>query len=140
MFKNEKEKTIYAFCIAIVITFILGVIVGDRTREHYYNTLDEQVSKPVFDKMEMDYKHIVNKWHECNTELIKFQQRTGFRTADEYDSTFKIIEKSYEDEFVNLYKERKEIEHRKKELFKKEHKLNKYRDLFEKVLTTNDDK
>lgn len=134
MFSTKEKITLTLIC-AMILSFCLGMHLGPKMMKNINDSADRRITQPIFDQMETDYKQMVNKWHQCSTELTNFQVLTGFETAAKYDSVHKIIEKKYEEEFLDLYKEKKALYEKKQEVLKQEHELNKQKKLHEKILS-----
>lgn len=133
MFSTKEKVTLTLIC-AMILSFCLGMHLGPKMLKNINDEADRRVTQPLFDQMQADYKHMVNKWHQCKTELTNFQVLTGFETAAKYDSVHKMIEKRYEEEFLDLYTEKKALYEKKQEVLNQVNELNKQKKLHEKLL------
>lgn len=133
MFSTEEKFILRLIC-AMILSFCLGMHLGPKMQKNINDEVERQITQPIFDQMQADYKNVVNKWQQCKTELTNFQMLTGFETAAKYNSAHKMIEKEYEEEFLNLYKEKKALYEKKQEVLNQLHELNKQKKLHEKIL------
>lgn len=87
---STKEKIALTIICAIIMSFGFGIFIGLKMQKGINDMADQRFAQPLFDQMQVDYKHVVSQWKECRDELFEYKKVTGFMKPAEYDSLNKL--------------------------------------------------